>query len=74
MRKISGLRRRAVLMAAMAAVLGGVPAIGLAHGHHWLSFTCIGLQVILLTLAISYLVRARRAGEPSGCDNTRPAR
>ena len=70
MRKLSGLRRRAVALAAMATALGGVPAITLEHRHHWVAFLCIGLQLVLLSVAARLLVRSRRPGGPSPCDNT----
>ncbi|MGA8530587.1 MAG: hypothetical protein WB622_12795 [Acidobacteriaceae bacterium] len=65
MRKLSGLRRRAVVLAAMAAVLGLFPVMVHVHLPHWFVFVCIGLQVILLSLAISFLVRSKHANQ--GC-------
>jgi uncharacterized membrane protein len=65
MPKLSGLRRRALVTAAMAVVLGLFPAMVPIHLPQWLVFACIGLQVVLLTLAISFLVRSRQAKQ--GC-------
>ncbi len=65
MRKLSGLRRRAVVTAAMSAVLGLFPAMVHIHLPQWLVFVFIGLQVVLLSLAISFLVRSKHAKQ--GC-------
>jgi uncharacterized membrane protein len=65
MRKLSGLRRRAVVTAAMAAVLGLFPMMVRFQLPQWFVFVCIGLQVLLLTLAISFLVRSKH--EKQGC-------
>lgn len=59
MRKLSGLRRRALVTATMAVVLGLFPVMVPIHWPQWLVFVCIGLQVVLLTLAISFLGRSR---------------
>ena len=74
MRKLSGLRRRAVVTAAMATVLGVFPAMVRVHFPVWFLFVCIGLQVGLLAMAVLFLVRSRRPGGPSPCDNTTPIR
>ncbi len=74
MRRIHGLRRRAIVTAGMAVALAGVPALRPLRGHHWVAFLCIGLQVILITLALSFVVRSRRAGESPCSDGTGPVR
>lgn len=58
----------------MATVLGVFPAMVHVHFPIWFLFICIGLQVALLTMAVLFLVRSKRAGEPSPCDNTTPIR
>jgi len=48
----------------MAAVLGMVPALTAArHRYLWIAFVCIGLQILLIVLALSFLARARRSGQ-----------
>jgi len=74
MARVVGLRRRAVVTAAMAAVLGVVPTLSGVHAYHWVVFVCIGLQIILITLALSFFKRSRRAGESACPDHRGPAR
>ncbi len=74
MRKLSGLRRRAVVTAAMATVLGVFPTMVRVHFPQWVVFFCIGLQVILLTLAVWFLVRSKRCGEAAGTGGPGPVR
>jgi uncharacterized membrane protein len=58
----------------MATVLGVFPAMVRVHFPHWFIFFCIGLQVILLTLAVSFLVRSKRSGEAAGTGAPGPLR
>jgi hypothetical protein len=53
------LRRKAILLAACCAVLGGVVPLGL-HSHRWIAFVCIGAQFVLLVAAISFFVQSNR--------------
>ncbi|HEY1810309.1 MAG TPA: hypothetical protein VGG42_17225 [Acidobacteriaceae bacterium] len=61
-------------MAAMAVALGSVSVLRPLRGHHWVAFLCIGLQVILITLALSFLVRSKRVGESPCTDGAGPVR
>jgi membrane protein DedA with SNARE-associated domain len=58
--KAARSRKLAIVTAALTAVLGSVPAFTMTHGHRLLGFVTIGVQVVLLVLAIHYLVQYRR--------------
>jgi hypothetical protein len=49
-----------VIAAAGAAVLGGAEAAGLTHGHRWLAFVFIGLQLVLIGEALLLLARMKK--------------
>jgi hypothetical protein len=49
-----------VISAAGAAVLAVGPALSLTHGHRWLAFVLIGLQVVLLVEALLLLARMKK--------------
>jgi len=60
------LRKKAVVTAAGAAVLGAAPTLAMTHGHRWLGLLAIGIQVVLIAVATRYLVemkKAKAAGE-----------
>lgn len=60
------LQKKAVLFAAGAAVLGLAPMLSITHGHRWLGVALIGVQILLLIVAIRFFVemqRARSAGQ-----------
>lgn len=64
--EVGRLRRAATVCAAMVAVLAVFPALTMSH-HHWLGFMFIGLQVVLLVVALSLLAKARKlAAERQG--------
>jgi hypothetical protein len=54
------LRRRAVLTAALCAILGGFVPLGL-HGHRWIAFLCIAAQTVLLATAVRLFALSNRA-------------
>lgn len=56
----SELQRRAVVTAAGAAVLGAAPALFIMHGHRWIGFLVIGIQIVLLVAAMRFLTEAKR--------------
>jgi hypothetical protein len=58
--KVEDLRRRAVTTAAGAAVLGAAPAVSMTHGHRWLGFVFIGLQVLMIVQALRFLNQMKR--------------
>jgi len=60
MSRVERIRRGVVIAAAGAAVLGGAEAIGLTHGHRWLAFVFIGIQVVLIGEALLLLVRMKK--------------
>lgn len=55
------LRRGAGMIAACSATLSMAPALSLTHGHHVFAWTLIGVQGLLLSVAIGLLARSRRA-------------
>jgi hypothetical protein len=61
MSKVEDLRRKAVVFAAGAAVLAAGPALSMTHGHRILGFVFIGIQVLLLVMAVRYLAQMRSA-------------
>ena len=61
MTKFDDLRRRAVTAAAGAAVLGWAEVVGITHGHHWLAFVFIGMQAVLIVMALVLLSRMKKA-------------
>ncbi|HEY1499689.1 MAG TPA: hypothetical protein VGF88_08940 [Acidobacteriaceae bacterium] len=44
----------------MVAVLAGIPGLTILHNHRWMGFICIGIQVVLLAVALSFLAKAKR--------------
>lgn len=52
--KAAALRRKAVIVAAACAALGGIPVVTMTHGHHWIGFTVIAVQVVLLVIAVNF--------------------
>jgi hypothetical protein len=52
-------RRKAVIAAALCAILGGFVPLGL-HVHRWIAFVCIGAQAVLLVTALSLFVQSNR--------------
>lgn len=53
-RKAAALRRKAVITAALCAMVGG-GAIAFMHpGHRWIGFACIGIQLVLLVIAVNF--------------------
>jgi hypothetical protein len=65
MTKFEDLRRKAVTSAAGAAVLGGAEVVGITQGHHALAFVFLGMQVVLIVMAIVLLARMKSAGSDS---------
>jgi uncharacterized membrane protein len=60
MSRVERLRRGVVVAAAGAAALGGVEVVGITHGHRWLAFVFIGLQVLLIVEALLLLARLKK--------------
>jgi hypothetical protein len=60
MSRVERLRRGVVIAAGGAAALGGAAAIGMTHGHRWLAFALIGLQVVLVVEALLLLARGKK--------------
>jgi hypothetical protein len=60
MSRVERLRRGVVIVAGGAAALGGAAAIGMTHGHRWLAFALIGLQVVLVVEALLLLARGKK--------------
>jgi len=58
--KVDALRRKAVITAACCAMLGGFIPVFL-RGHHGLAFVCIGVQVVLLVMALNFYAQSRKA-------------
>jgi hypothetical protein len=58
--KVDALRRKAVITAAFCAMMGGfIPVF--VRGHHWLAGVCIGVQVVLLVVALNFYAQSRKA-------------
>jgi hypothetical protein len=60
MSRVERLRRGIAIAAGGAAALGGAEAVGLTHGHRWLAWLIIGLQVMLIVEALLLLVRLKK--------------
>lgn len=58
--EVARLRRSGTITAAMVAVLAGIPGLTILHNHRWMGFICIGIQVVLLAVALSFLAKAKR--------------
>jgi hypothetical protein len=43
-----------VILAAACAALGGIPAVTMTHGHRWIGFAAIAVQLILLVIAVNF--------------------
>ena len=52
--KAEALRRKAVIFAAACAALGGIPAVTMTHGHRWIGFAAIAVQIVLLVIAVKF--------------------
>jgi len=55
------LQKKAVVTAAGAAMLGAAPALAMTHGHRWLGFFFIAVQVVLLVAAMRFFVEMKKA-------------
>ena len=60
--KAAALRRKAVIFAAACAALGGIPAVTMTHGHRWIGFAAIAVQLVLLVCAVNFYRRSMSAG------------
>ncbi len=49
------------MTAAGAAVLGAAPTISITHGHRWIAFVFIGIQVVLIVRAVMLLAEMKKA-------------
>ena len=58
--KVDALRRKAVITAACCAMLGGFIPVFI-RGHHGLALVCIGVQVVLLVMALNFYAQSRKA-------------
>ncbi|HEX4310948.1 MAG TPA: hypothetical protein VHZ25_13030 [Acidobacteriaceae bacterium] len=58
--EIERLRRSGATTAAMVAVLAVFPTVTMTHHHLWLGFVGIGMQVVLLAIAMSQLAKAKK--------------
>jgi hypothetical protein len=56
---MTDLRRKAVITAALCTILGGVVPAAI-HAHRWLGFSVIGVQVVLLVTALSFLAQSKK--------------
>jgi membrane protein implicated in regulation of membrane protease activity len=61
---MSAQRRKAVILAASCAILGGFVPLGL-HGHRWIAFVCIAAQAVLLVMALRFFVQSNRQDSAS---------
>ena len=52
--KAEAKRRQAVIVAAACAAMGGILPVTLHHGHRWIGFALIGVQIILLVIAVNF--------------------
>jgi hypothetical protein len=59
--KADELRGKSVAASASCAVLAVVPAVTMTHGLVWVGCVSIGVQVVLLVVAIRYLTESRKA-------------
>jgi hypothetical protein len=53
------LRRAGTVCAATVAVLAVFPALMMSR-HHWLGFVFIGVQIVLLVVALTLLAKAKK--------------
>lgn len=60
MTRVERIRRSMVIAGGGAAALGGAEAIGITHGHRWLAFVFIGVQVVLIVEALLLLARWKK--------------
>lgn len=63
--KAERLRRHSVVTAALAAVLGIGPALAMPHRHFLLGFVCIGVQILLLIVALRLFTESKRLATPT---------
>jgi hypothetical protein len=54
------LRRQGAAAAASCASLSAVSVVAFRHGPGWIGFVCLGVQVVLLVVAMSLLARSKR--------------
>jgi CHASE2 domain-containing sensor protein len=54
-------QKKAVVTAAGAACLGMAPMLAMTHGHRWLGFVFIAVQVVLLVAAMRFFVEMKKA-------------
>ncbi len=59
--KVNDLRRKTVISAAGAAVLAAGPALSMTHGHRVLGLVIIGIQVVLLVVAVRFFAEMKKA-------------
>jgi hypothetical protein len=59
--RVAELRKRAVVTAAGAAAMGAAPMLAMTHGHRWLGYEFMAVQVVLIGAAIRFVVQMRRA-------------
>jgi hypothetical protein len=59
--KLNDDRRQAAACGSCCAALAAFPALTFSHGHPVVGFVCLGVQVVLLVLAIRFMVRAKCA-------------
>ncbi|HEV2279121.1 MAG TPA: hypothetical protein VGS02_13145 [Acidobacteriaceae bacterium] len=60
--RAAALRRKAVIFAAACAAFGGIPAVTMTHGHRWIGFAAIAVQIVLLVFAVNFYRRSMSAG------------
>jgi hypothetical protein len=53
------LRRQGAAAAASCASLSAVSVVAFRHGPNWMGFVCLGVQVVLLVLAMSLLAKSK---------------
>jgi hypothetical protein len=58
------LRRQGA--AASCASLSAVSVVAFRHGPGWIGFVCLGVQVMLLVLAMSLLAKSKKLAEKQG--------
>jgi len=60
MSRVERLRRGIAVAAGGAVALGGAEAVGITHGHPWLAYVFIGLQLVLIVEALLLLARLKK--------------
>jgi hypothetical protein len=59
--KFNDDRRKAVVCGSSCAALAAIPALTFSHGHPAVGFVSLGVQAVLLVLAIRFIARAKSA-------------